>query len=42
MKNNGGISPGYYQEYFEPILEGAPGYSWNMGATVWLGVTVAN
>lgn len=31
---------GFYKEYFEPIVEGAPGYSWNMGITAWLGVTV--
>jgi hypothetical protein len=31
---------GFYQEYFEPILEGAPGYSWNLGSTAWLGVNV--
>lgn len=31
---------GFYQEHFQPIAEGAPGYSWNMGADVWLGVTV--
>ena len=34
------IPTGYYKEYFEPILEGAPGYSWNMQSTAWLGVTV--
>lgn len=31
---------GTYQEHFEPIVEGAPGYSWNMGLSVWLPVTV--
>lgn len=31
---------GTYKEYFEPIIEGSPGYSWNMGTTAWLGVTV--
>jgi hypothetical protein len=31
---------GVYKEYFEPILEGAPGYGWNMGTQAWLSVTV--
>jgi hypothetical protein len=31
---------GTYKEYFEPIVEGSPGYSWNMGITAWLGITV--
>jgi hypothetical protein len=34
------LTPGYYKEYFEPILEGAPGYGWNMQSSAWLGVTV--
>ncbi len=33
-------TPGFYQEHFEPIVEGAPGYSWNMGTDVWLGITI--
>lgn len=35
-----GTAPGLYKEYFSPILEGAPGYTWNMNQSVWLGVTV--
>lgn len=31
---------GVYREYFEPIVEGAPGYGWNMGTQAWLSVTV--
>jgi hypothetical protein len=31
---------GFYQEHFQPIVEGAPGYSWNMEGGVWIGVTV--
>lgn len=33
-------APGAYQEHFEPIVEGAPGYSWNMGVSVWQNVSV--
>ncbi len=32
------LPPGYYQEYFQPILEGST--MWNMGGQAWLGVTV--
>jgi hypothetical protein len=35
-----GTAPGFYKEYFDPILEGAPGYSWNMNTTVWMGLNV--
>lgn len=34
------IPSGSYREYFEPIVEGAPGNMWSMGVTTWLGVTV--
>lgn len=34
--------PGFYREYFEPIVEGAPGYSWNMGQSVWMGINVTD
>lgn len=35
-----GAQTGFYQEHFQPIVEGAPGYTWNMNADAWLGVTV--
>ena len=31
-------TPGYYRQFFQPILEGSDW--WNMGSTAWLGVTV--
>lgn len=34
------IPGGVYREYFQPILEGAPGYSWNMGGGVYLDIGV--
>ncbi len=34
------LVPGTYQEHFTPIIEGSPGYSWNMGLDAWLNVTV--
>lgn len=40
MQAPAGTPSGYYQEYFQPILEGAPGSFWNMGGVVWQGVTV--
>ena len=33
-----GLYPGYYQEFFQPILEGSN--MWNMGGEAWLGITV--
>jgi hypothetical protein len=33
-----GAAPGFYQEYFQPILEGAS--NWDMGGMAWLGITV--
>jgi hypothetical protein len=35
-----GTKAGYYQEYFQPVLEGAPGNYWGMGGNVWMGVNV--
>ena len=34
------LSPGTYQEYFQPILEGSS--NWDMGGQAWLNVTVTN
>lgn len=34
------LPTGTYKEYFEPIIEGAPGYSWNMGLAMWLNINV--
>ncbi len=31
---------GTYREDFQPIIEGAPGYSWNMGGAVWQPISV--
>ncbi len=33
-----GWGAGYYQEFFQPVLEGAS--NWNLGGVAWLGVTV--
>jgi hypothetical protein len=35
-----GTAPGTYNEYFQPLLEGAPYSYWNIGGQVWLKVTV--
>lgn len=32
--------PGVYREDFEVVAEGAPGYKWSIGPTVWMQVTV--
>lgn len=34
------MPPGEYREYFQPVLEGAPGNDWDMGSAAWLGITV--
>lgn len=36
------IENGLYKEYFQPILEGAPGYSWHLGVVTRLNVTVTD
>jgi len=33
-------TPGTYREYFQPVIEGAPGQDWDMGLAAWLGITV--
>lgn len=35
-----GTSPGVYREEFEVIAEGAPGFSWSIGPTLWMQITV--
>jgi hypothetical protein len=34
------IPSGVYREYFQPILEGGPGYSWNLNAVAYLDIGV--
>lgn len=33
-------SPGTYYEHFQPVIEGSPGSSWDMGGLVWTKITV--
>lgn len=33
-------TPGTYYEHFQPVVEGSPGSSWDMGGLVWTKITV--
>ncbi len=37
---NANVGAGTYYEYYQPILEGAPGFDWNIGGIVWTKIVV--